>query len=159
MKISISNDPNLLDSLDIYLKKDDQIIGLHAIGYAGPYEYTYTDIDGNVTQKTSNFQALDTWGNNYNNKYEMFAPGSFRIDTNDLEEESRLYAGAGWIEFDRDDKTMEVHGKLYKYTTCNLDVNDVAYSIEHNRLISEGYWLGTQADNVMGYCKLLGEVK
>ena len=89
------------DSLDIYLKKDNKIIGLHAIGCKGPYEFTLVDLDGSSSTITSDFQVFEMWGNEYNERFEMIGRGSFRVFGYSLEFAAEAYEADGWIRFER----------------------------------------------------------
>ena len=66
-------------SKDAYFKKDGSIIGIHAIGYPGPYEYDLHGIDGSVTRMKSDFQQLEIWGNEYDDEHNVLGRGSFRV--------------------------------------------------------------------------------
>lgn len=72
------------DSLDIYLKKDDQIVGLHAIGHKEP--------DGA-------FYSLEQWGNEYDDEHNMLGRGSFRVH-NDIETVAKDFEADGWVRFE-----------------------------------------------------------
>ena len=93
-----------LDSKDIYLRKLDcgttMICGLHAVGGAGPYEYTLTHLDGSVEKKCSNFMAMDAWGNEYDNEHNMLGRGSFRLHTSDIEEYAKEMEAEGWERYE-----------------------------------------------------------
>jgi hypothetical protein len=82
-----------LDLKDIYLRKDNEIIGLHSIGYADPYEYTLVELDGTEIQKKTDFMPLETWGNRYNENYEMVG-GSFRVHQF-IEDEAKEFEADG----------------------------------------------------------------
>lgn len=90
-----------LDTIDIYLKKDDRIIGLHAIGYAGPYEIKVIEIDGSYKIENLNFNALEMWGNEYNEDYTIKGRGSFRLFGYDLDKEAKEFEEEGWVRFER----------------------------------------------------------
>ena len=94
------------DSQNIYLEtfigpgKIRQLVGLHAIGYAGLYNYTFHDFDGTVSQRSSNFQAIEVWGNEYDSGSDdlhMIGRGSFRVHTNDIEAEAKGWEADGWV--------------------------------------------------------------
>lgn len=85
-----------LDSLNIYLRKDNQIIGLHAIGYKGPYTHTLVHLDGTREEKTSNFNAIEVWGNEYDEEHNMLGKGSFRLNTTHIEEIANELVTEGW---------------------------------------------------------------
>lgn len=89
------------DSKDIYLKKDDQIIGLHAIGYEGPYNYTLSDIDGTVKEIETDFQEIEKWGNEYDENYKMIGKGSFRVFDLTIEDTAKEMEADGWVRFER----------------------------------------------------------
>lgn len=93
-----------VDSKDIYLFINNpdsprSIIGLHAVGYAGPYNYTFEALDGTRTDELSNFMVLEAWGNEYNEAFEMIGRGSFRLSTDDVEAVAKEYEEDGWIRF------------------------------------------------------------
>lgn len=86
-----------LNSKNIYLAKDGQIIGLHAIGHAEPYEFDVQEFDGTVTRVKTDFMELEKWGNEYNDKFEMIGRGSFRIFDLTLEHTARAFEEDGWV--------------------------------------------------------------
>lgn len=69
---------------NIYLKKDNDIIGLHEIGF--------TDSDGN-------WLSYETWGNEYDDRYNMLGRGSFRI-FNDIETVAKEFEADGFVRFE-----------------------------------------------------------
>lgn len=95
-------DEELYDSKNFYFKKDNQIIGIHAIGIAGPYEYNYQDLDGNVYTVTKDFQVIESWGNEYNPDYTIKGRGSFRVFY-DLDEAVKSLEDDGWVQFKREE--------------------------------------------------------
>lgn len=64
-------------SREIYLRKDGQLIGLHAIGY-DDCVWTEVDLDGTEIE-CKGFMAMETWGNEYDELGNMLGRGSFRI--------------------------------------------------------------------------------
>jgi hypothetical protein len=92
--------PEKFDSLDIYLRKNNEIVGLHAYGHAWPSEYDVQELDGTLTRNTSNFTAYEQWGNEYNEKFEMIGRGSFRV-FGDIEETAKEFEADGWTRFER----------------------------------------------------------
>jgi hypothetical protein len=86
------------DYKDIYMKKGDEIIGLHAIGHAGPYEYDLVDLDGSTTPMKSDFITVEKWGNNYDHNLKMIGRGSFRIH-DDIEIIATQLEEDGWVRF------------------------------------------------------------
>lgn len=95
---------NDLIGWDIYLKKDGEIIGLHAVGYPGPYEYTLTHLDGTIEEKTSHIMTMEQWGNEYDSEYNMLGRGSFRVFSLDIEEAAKELEADGWVRFERETK-------------------------------------------------------
>lgn len=96
-----------LDSRDIYLFKNNPdphgqkyIVGLHAVGHAGPYEYDLVHQDGKVERKQSNFMAIETWGNEYDDQHNMLGRGSFRLHTSDIEEYAKQLEVEGWERYE-----------------------------------------------------------
>lgn len=101
--ITLAETRDQMDCKSIYLRTKigvSQIysyVGLHAIGYAGPYEYEHIDLDQRRTKKTSNFNALETWGNEYDGiTGQMIGRGSFRLHTHDIEEYAKEMESEGW---------------------------------------------------------------
>jgi hypothetical protein len=91
------------DNYDIYLRTKIgtsnlyYYVGLHAIGHAGQYDYTLTNLDKSVEHKSTDFQPMEVWGNEYDSiTGEMIGRGSFRIHTNDLESVAKEYESEGW---------------------------------------------------------------
>jgi hypothetical protein len=99
------------DSYDIYLRsKNGEHVGLHAIGYAGQYDYTQTNLDQSIEHKSTDFQVVEVWGNEYDAiTGEMVGRGSFRVFTHDLESVAKEYETEGWTR-------CEKPGKLSKNT-------------------------------------------
>lgn len=98
-----------MDSKDIYLcraiKAPDEstsiaIIGLHAIGHAGPYSYDLHKLDGTIEKKTSNFMALETWGNEYDDNHNMLGRGSFRLHNSNIDEVAAEFEAEGWTRYE-----------------------------------------------------------
>jgi hypothetical protein len=90
-----------LDSKDIYLKKDGEIIGLHSVGYKKQNTYTQVNLDGTKELKTLDFMALESWGNEYDSEYNILGRGSFRVHTYDIEEAAKEMENDGWVRFER----------------------------------------------------------
>lgn len=90
------------DSWNIYLKKDDEIVGLHAFGISGPYEFTLTHLDGREEIIKTNFQTFEQWGNEYDKNFNMIGRGSFRVFSLDIEEAAKDMEKDGWVRFERD---------------------------------------------------------
>lgn len=89
------------DSKDIYLKKDNEIIGLHAIGIAGPYEFTLSELDGTNKLIKTNFMELEKWGNVYDENYNIVGRGSFRVFDLTLEHAAEEFEKEGYVRFER----------------------------------------------------------
>lgn len=70
---------------DIYLKKDDTIIGLHAIGDVDPNDGT--------------FYQMEIWGNEYDNEHNMLGRGSFRV-FQPLEDAAKEFEADGFVRFE-----------------------------------------------------------
>lgn len=108
-----ANDPTItlgdeLDSKDIYLEtfigpgKIRQVVGLHAVGHAGPYEYDLIGLDQSRTRMKSNFMALEVWGNEYDTTTgKMIGRGSFRVHNSDLDNEVKQWEAEGWTRCGR----------------------------------------------------------
>lgn len=93
----LENQPEpAMDSKDIYLTKNGEIIGLHAIGYAGPYEYDLVKLDGTTERKKDDFMQIEVWGNEYDKNHNMLGRGSFRVFQN-LEAEAKDFEADGWV--------------------------------------------------------------
>jgi hypothetical protein len=88
------------DSKNIYLKKDNEIVGLHSTGVAGPHEYTLIGLDGSESLIKTDFMAYETWGNEYDQDFNMLGRGSFRVHT-DIETAAKELELDGWIRFER----------------------------------------------------------
>lgn len=90
------------DSKNIYLTttygpgKVKMIIGLHAIGHAGPYSYTLVNLDKTEQTIHTNFMVMEAWGNEYDEEHNMLGRGSFRLNTNDIEAVAKDYEAEGW---------------------------------------------------------------
>lgn len=95
------------DSKNIFLRKavSDKlsdvydIVGLHAIGHAGPYEYTLDD-NSKISHIKTNFMALETWGNEYDDEHNMLGRGSFRLHTSDIEQYAKDMEAEGWERYE-----------------------------------------------------------
>jgi hypothetical protein len=68
---------------NIYLKLNDEIVGLHAIGY----------------EHEGVFDQVDVWGNVYDEDHNMLGRGSFRVH-NDIEVEAKSWEADGWSRYD-----------------------------------------------------------
>lgn len=86
------------DSKDRYLTKDGIIIGIHAIGHAGPYEYELFGLDGSSTFIKSDFEVYEIWGNEYNEDHKMLGRGSFRVHTRDFDQVIKELEEDGWVK-------------------------------------------------------------
>jgi len=89
-----------LDSRDIWLRKGDQIVGLHAIGYAEPYEFDVHHLEGSTERIKTDFMELEKWGNEYNQQFQMIGRGSFRIFDLTLEHTAKAFEEEGWVRFE-----------------------------------------------------------
>lgn len=105
--ITLAQGPDDMDSKNIYLIKrshdpneGDSIVGLHAIGHAGPYQYKLQHIDGTIEEKTLNFMALEAWGNEYDHEHNMLGRGSFRLNTSDIEDYAKEMEAEGWQRYE-----------------------------------------------------------
>ena len=86
------------DSKDIYLKKDDVIVGLHAIGHRMPYEYDLHHADGSVTREKTDFMQLEVWGNEYDENHQMLGRGSFRVH-DEIELAAKEFEADGFVRY------------------------------------------------------------
>lgn len=86
----------------VYLKKEDEIVGLFAAGYAEPHEQKVQKLDGSITIYQRDFVEEEKWGNEYNEKGEMLGPGSFRIHGLCLEDIVKDFEEDGWVKFTPD---------------------------------------------------------
>lgn len=86
------------ETKNIYLRKGDDIIGLHAVGIDN-MQWDLEELDG-TRIKCQGFQAIDKWGNVYNEAYEMQGRGSFRVHQ-DIEKEAQEFEADGWVRFER----------------------------------------------------------
>lgn len=78
--------PNPMESMvarDVYLKKDSQIVGIHAIG---------EEFDGQ-------FMQMEIWGNEYDENHQMLGRGSFRV-FGELEREAQDWEADGWVRYE-----------------------------------------------------------
>ena len=114
--ITLAQGPDDFDSKNIYLRRtvsdtEYEIIGLHAVGHAGPYSYDLHKLDGTVEKKTSNFMALETWGNEYDDEHNMLGRGSFRLHNSNIDDVAKEFEAEGWTRYegpkrkDQNDKT------------------------------------------------------
>jgi hypothetical protein len=90
-----------LDEKSIYLRRDAEIIGLHSVGYSGHYEYMLIELDETEVLKTSDFMPLQSWGNEYDENYNMVGRGSFRLNTDFIEDVAKDLESDGWVIFER----------------------------------------------------------
>lgn len=90
----------IYDSKDIYLTKDGQIIGLHAIGHNEPYEFKLVHLDGTEELIKTDFMEIEKWGNQYNSNGQMIGRGSFRIFALTLEHAAKEFEEDGWTRVD-----------------------------------------------------------
>lgn len=86
-------------SKDVYLKQGEYTIGIHAIGYPGPYTYTEQALDGTRTEKTDDFQQMEIWGNEYNEQFQMIGRGSFRVHER-FDVAVREFEKEGWVRIE-----------------------------------------------------------
>lgn len=93
------------DSLTIYLKKEGTpgFIGLHAIGMANSEWDLVTPkgMFGNeeeIIVRQKGFQAIEAWGNEYNDEHQMVGRGSFRVFSN-IEDAAKEMVADGWVIF------------------------------------------------------------
>lgn len=86
-----------MQARDIYLKKDNEIIGLHAIGYDNS-TWTETALDGTSTDKQG-FSAMEKWGNEYDENHKMLGRGSFRVH-DDIEKVAKELEADGWTIYE-----------------------------------------------------------
>lgn len=105
---TITVGPEDHDSKDIYLRmpisdklpNTYNIVGLHAIGHAGPYEYTLHRQDDTIELIKTNFMVLEAWGNEYDDEHNMLGRGSFRLHTNDIEQYAKDMEAEGWERYE-----------------------------------------------------------
>lgn len=81
----------------VYLTKDGEIVGIHAVGYEGPYEYQIQELDGTLTQHLSDFMIMEIWGNNYDENRNILGRGSFRVSAHNFELEVKDWESEGWV--------------------------------------------------------------
>jgi hypothetical protein len=86
-------------SKDAYLKKDGVIVGIHAIGHPGLYEWVNVAADGTETKHTSDFMQMEIWGNEYDENHQMLGRGSFRVFDH-FENEVRNWEADGWVRYE-----------------------------------------------------------
>lgn len=82
---------------DIYLKKGEDIVGLHAIGEKDAV-WTAIDIHGNRSEQKG-FMQHEQWGNEYDDNHKMLGRGSFRI-FGDIEEAAIEMEKDGWVSYE-----------------------------------------------------------
>ena len=88
------------DCKDVFLKKDDDIIGLHAIGIDNT-PYQIQELDGTITDHFG-FMHEQIWGNKYNRDFNMIG-GSFRVHTM-FDEELKSWLDDGWTIIQKEHK-------------------------------------------------------
>lgn len=89
------NDPfDGVVSREIYLRKDGQLIGLHAWGYDDSI-WTEEDVNG-VRTECKGFMAMETWGNEYDESGNMLGRGSFRVFQT-IESLAQEMETEGWV--------------------------------------------------------------
>lgn len=88
-----------LDEKNIYLTKGDRIIGLHAVGYKEIYTYEVLELDGSISQFTTDFLEIHKWGNEYDKNFKMIGRGSFRIHSATIDIIAKELEEDGWIRF------------------------------------------------------------
>jgi hypothetical protein len=82
---------------DIYLKKGEEIIGLHAVGEKDS-TWTQVGVDGTRVEMKG-FLQHEQWGNNYDENHNMIGRGSFRIFA-DIEEVAKELEEDGWVSYE-----------------------------------------------------------
>lgn len=87
------------DSKDIFLKKGNEIVGLHAIGYAEDNEMEVYELDGSITLYKTDFVELEKWGNCYDKNLNMVGLGSFRVHNLTIEHAATEFEKEGWTRF------------------------------------------------------------
>ncbi len=90
-----------MQSKDIYLRKGREVVGLHAIGYAGPYEFDLQELDGSIQKIKTDFMELEKWGNEYDANFKMIGRGSFRVFDLTIEHAAKEFESDGWVRFQR----------------------------------------------------------
>ena len=104
--ITLSQGPGL-DFKDIYLQarigKSNffTIIGVHGVGYAGFYVHK---VVGQEDIVISNFQALEVWGNEYDEEHNVMGRGSFRLHTTDIDSYVGELESEGWVRREKPQK-------------------------------------------------------
>lgn len=86
------------DSKDIYLRRGEEIIGLHAVGQDNS-EWDEVLLDGTTVRKKG-FRTDDAWGNEYDENFNVRGRGSFRVFT-DIEMAAQDLEMDGWVRFER----------------------------------------------------------
>ena len=115
--ITLAQGPDDFDSKNIYLRttigpgKIPAIVGLHAVGHAGPYPYTLVHPDGTREERMLNFMAIETWGNEYDDEHNMLGRGSFRLHTSDIEDYAKQMEAEGWERYEGPKKKDRNSGK------------------------------------------------
>lgn len=93
---------NEFDSKNIYLRKGDEIVGLHAIGHNEEHEFNLHHIDGSIERIKTDFMELEKWGNQYDKDFNMIGRGSFRVFSLTLEHAAKEFEEEGWIRFEKE---------------------------------------------------------
>lgn len=85
------------DSKDIYLRKDGAIIGLHSIGMDNQ-EWDLILLDGTRVRQYG-FQAIESWGNEYDENRNILGRGSFRVFES-IENLAKEFEQDGWERYE-----------------------------------------------------------
>lgn len=88
---------NDLDTKDIYLTKDGEIVGLHAVGYKEPGQLTVYNLDGTTFTISTDFVEHEKWGNEYDSNFKAIGRGSFRVFELTLEHAAKGLEEDGWV--------------------------------------------------------------
>jgi acyl carrier protein len=91
-----------LDSLDIYLRRGTEIVGLHAVGFNEPHSYILEYENGKIETIQTNFRELQKWGNEYDENFNMIGRGSFRIFDISIENVAKEMELDGWVVVPKD---------------------------------------------------------
>lgn len=94
----MNNEKSPYDEINIFLRKDDEIVGLHCIGEKDK-DYEVMELDGTITQRHG-FLAEESWGNYYDEDYNIKGRGSFRV-FEDIEILAEEFEADGWVRFER----------------------------------------------------------
>lgn len=96
------------DYKDIFLKKDKEIIGLHAVGHHELHIITVVGLDGERFEIETDFMELEKWGNEYDENLKMIGKGSFRVFSLTLEHAAEEMELDGWVRFEPKSKTKDM---------------------------------------------------